>query len=131
MSYNPEFLVPYQLASLVKLGHSKRALHPFWQGRAGQVSAGIYHSHCRHRGFDTGCFVCERQRAQERDGERERGSTERQGRVHVAAVAQLVREERKRMEQIHPKACCPTCLCTHTYTLCCVFICLSFTVLGV
>lgn len=53
--------------------------------------------------------------------------------MHVAAVAQLVREERKRLEQIHPKACCPTCLYTHThtYTRCCVFICLSLAVLGV
>lgn len=35
--------------------------------------------------------------------------------MHVAAVAQLVREERKGLEQIHPKACCPTCLYTHIY----------------
>ena len=49
----------------------------------------------------------------------ERGDREEEGRyksVHVAAVAQLVREERKRLEQIHPKACCPTCLYTHSLT---------------
>lgn len=44
--------------------------------------------------------------------------------VHVAAVAQLVRKERKRLEQIHPKALCPTCLYTHTHirTLLCVHL---------
>ena len=52
------------------------------------------------------------------------------GTVQVAIVAQLVREEKKRLEQIHPKAFCPTCFCkhTHTHTLLCVdlLILLSF-----
>ncbi len=58
----------------------------------------------------------------ERERERER--------VRVAAVAQLVREERKKLEQIHPKACCPTCLYTHMQTAVCSFayllLCLEY-----
>lgn len=78
-------------------------------GWAGKVFARIYHSYCRHRGFIQGETLKER----EIDAESVRG------RVHVAAVAQLVGEERKRLEQIRPKACCPTCLytLTHTHTL--------------
>lgn len=67
-----------------------------------------------------GCFVCMRQRESKREMLREKGSREGE-RVHVAAVAQLVREERKRLEQIHPKACCPTCLNTHIHSAVCPF----------
>lgn len=77
-----------------------------------------------------------RVRHRKREREREGDVESARGRVHVAAVAQLVGEERKRLEQIRPKACCPTCLYTlthrhtHTLTHCYVFICLSLTVLG-
>lgn len=61
-------------------------------------------------------------RVREREGKGRGGDAESVGgRVHVAAVAQLVGEERKRLEQIRPKACCPTCHAfthtdTHTHT---------------
>lgn len=64
--------------------------------------------------------MCVRQRESKGEMLREKGSREGE-RVHVAAVAQLVREERKRLEQIHPKACCPTCLNTHIHSAVCSF----------
>lgn len=83
------------------------------QSNAGLVSARIYHSQNKNKGFDTGCLVCARLS--------ERSRMEIQEGVHVAAEAQLVWEERKRLEHIHPKACCPTCLYTHFVSAMCSF----------
>lgn len=76
MSHNPEsWLVTCSLSNSHPGKSQDTPSQPcILSGRAGQVSAGIYHSHCGHRGFDTGCFVCvrRRERARGRDSERKR-----------------------------------------------------------
>lgn len=131
MSFNPVFwLVPCSLS----IGHPRKARTlqaspaSFLAGQ-GRSLLGFIIPTAGTGDFTQGVLCV---RDIERDDEREMEEAGR-GRVHVAAVAQLVREERKRLEQIHPKACWPTCLYTHTHarTHCYVLICLSFTVLGI
>lgn len=114
-------LVPYQTARLAKLGHSKLALHPFWQGRAGlcrDLSFPLQAQGIWHRVF----CVCET----ERDGERVRGEARRES-MWQPWLSWLGKRERgwnrfiPRLVALHAF--------THTYTHCCVFICLSLTVL--
>lgn len=113
MSFNPVFwLVPCSLS----IGHPRKARTlqaspaSFLAGQ-GRSLLGFIIPTAGTGDFTQGVLCV---RDIERDDEREMEEAGR-GRVHVAAVAQLVREERKRLEQIHPKACWPTCLYTHTH----------------
>lgn len=74
----------------------------------------LYRDFHWHRGFYVGCFVCVRQSEAKVVWRYKR-------RVHVAAMAQLFWEERKRLERIQPKAYCPTCLCPRTLSTMCSF----------